>query len=317
MSAALSEFGATIGDDDREIAARKARQQRHWARERARLGFAEDMDVSAQADPAPPGIGDEGPERGVLWKLRRVYDWDGRMAERERQARIAAETDMSAERWQEYRRNWNRLLERAAEKGVHVIYMHGYESLRHELTSAAGDAFLDERTRQAIRDVLARLQADERARERVENHRDLVLARMERRREDLEFGSSWDKRPFPDREYYKAWREGVEEAVAAAEGILANRRVYGPHLDGMERSGRGGLEYALSIVREVLRDDDRHIAETLAGQHKGEDARAREERIARLLDDPEKLRERRKRLTERKAEERRRKGRYQSRGMSM
>ena len=73
--------------------------------------------VSAQADPAPPGIGDEGPERGVLWKLRRVYDWDGRMAERERQARIAAETDMSAERWQEYRRNWNRLLERAAEKG--------------------------------------------------------------------------------------------------------------------------------------------------------------------------------------------------------
>ena len=126
MSAALSEFGATIGDDDREIAARKARQQRHWARERARLGFAEDMDVSAQADPAPPGIGDEGPERGVLWKLRRVYDWDGRMAERERQARIAAETDMSAERWQEYRRNWNRLLERAAEKGVHVIYMHGY-----------------------------------------------------------------------------------------------------------------------------------------------------------------------------------------------
>ena len=195
--------------------------------------------MSAQADPAPPGIGDEGPERGVLWKLRRVYDWDGRMAERERQARIAAETDMSAERWQEYRRNWNRLLERAAEKGVHVIYMHGYESLRHELTSAA------------------------------------------------------------------------------AEGILANRRVYGPHLDGMERSGRGGLEYALSIVREVLRDDDRHIAETLAGQYKGEDARAREERIARLLDDPEKLRERRKRLTERKAEERRRKGRYQSRGMSM
>ena len=45
MSAALSEFGATIGDDDREIAARKARQQRHWARERARLGFAEGMGV--------------------------------------------------------------------------------------------------------------------------------------------------------------------------------------------------------------------------------------------------------------------------------
>ena len=68
----------------------------------------------------------------------------------------------------------------------------------------------------------------------------------------------------------------------------------------------------------MLRQDDRHLAETLAGRHKGEDQRARKDRIARLLDDPEKLRElRRQRAKRRRAGMRQRKGRYQSRGMGI
>ena len=55
-------------------------------------------------------------------------------------------------------------------------------------------------------------------------------------------------------------------------------------------------------MREVLEDDDRHLAAALAGQSEGEDIRMREERIARLLDDPEKLRELRQQRAERKAE---------------
>ena len=88
MSAALSEFGATIGDDDREIAARKARQQRHWARERARLGFAEDMGVCRhRRTRLHPASATRGRSAECSGSSRRVYDWDGRMAERERQAR--------------------------------------------------------------------------------------------------------------------------------------------------------------------------------------------------------------------------------------
>ena len=52
-------------------------------------------------------------------------------------------------------------------------------------------------------------------------------------------------------------------------------------------------------------------------QHRGEAARAREERIARLLDDPETLRELRQRRAERRKGKQQRKDRYQSRGISM
>ena len=41
-----------------------------------------------------------------------------------------------------------------------------------------------------------------------------------------------------------------------------------------------------------------HLAATLAGQHEGEDIRMREERVARLLNDPEKLRELRQQRAE-------------------
>ena len=53
---------------------------------------------------------------------------------------------------------------------------------------------------------------------------------------------------------------------------------YGIHLDCtalLEES----LGSALTRVREVLEDDDRHLAATLAGQRKGESLRMREERM--------------------------------------
>ena len=62
----------------------------------------------------------------------------------------------------------------------------------------------------------------------------------------------------------------------------------------------------------VLEDDDRHLAATLAGQRKGESHRMREERVARLLDDPEKLRELRQQRAERKAGKQQSKGRHMS-----
>ncbi len=58
--------------------------------------------------------------------------------------------------------------------------------------------------------------------------------------------------------------------------------------------------------------------EAVVGRRKGEDAAAREEGIAHILDDPEKLRELRRQYEERERREwRQRKGRYQSRSMRM
>ena len=63
------------------------------------------------------------------------------------------------------------------------------------------------------------------------------------------------------------------------------------------------------------------MAEALVSERKGDDPRRRKERIADLLDDPEKLRELHRRQIERrearKAARQRRKGRHQVRSMRM
>ena len=111
----------------------------------------------------------------------------------------------------------------------------------------------------------------------------------------------------PNHADYDNWRDYTDEVMDIAEHILADRETYGIHLDNMARRGED-LASALSRVRETLRRDDRHIAETLVRQRKGEAVRTREERVARLLDDPGKLRELRKQHAKRST------GKHQHRG---
>ena len=132
----------------------------------------------------------------------------------------------------------------------------------------------------------------------------------------LDSGWSWDERAFVDRQSYDPWRRDTEKAVEAAESLLAEPKGYGVHLQGLKRFG---LESAVTGARGILREDDRRMAEALVPERKSDDPRRREERIAALLDDPEKLRELHRRQIERgearKAARRRRKGRYQVRSM--
>ena len=235
---------------------------------------------------------------------------------------IAARTRASLARWESLRESWDRQVDRAEREGVHVIYTDGYGTLRREMNAAIrDDPYLAEGARSEIGRVIGLLDTPETIRRRVEEHRDAVLAHLENRREMLNYVSAVDQRPAPDRARYSAWRRGTDEAVAEAERELANRRVYGIHLDGLKSRGEG-LGSALSKVREVLSEDDRYMAEALVPERKGDDPRRREERIAALLDDPEKLRELHARQIERREErkaarQRRRKGRYQVRSMRM
>ena len=104
----------------------------------------------------------------------------------------------------------------------------------------------------------------------------------------------------------------TDYAVGRCEELMDDPGNYGIHLDCIALRGES-LGSALARVREVLDDDDRHLAATLAGQREGESLRIREERVARLLDDPEKLRELRQQRAERKAEKQQQsKGRHWS-----
>ena len=209
---------------------------------------------------------------------------------------------------------------RAERQGVHVIYTGDYHTLRSEMKTAARDnPYMPEEVRSEIDNVIHALGAAERARDRIVDRSVALADRLASRREVPDSEWSRDERAFVDRKAYDPWRRDTEKAVDAAERVLADRMRYGVHLQGLTLLG---LQSAVTGAREVLADDDRQMAEALVPERKGDDPRRREERIAALLDDPEKLRELHRRQIERSearkaARRRRRKGRYQVRSMRM
>ena len=279
------------------------------ATERSRLSFADDLGGTPADAGTRAAATDEVPEWAQPSRPRGAFGRDG-------QETFERSGLASLERWQKLRRQWNWKLERAGRLGVHVIYTKGFELHRQRLRSMAADAYLETRIREKIRDVLRVLEEAQARRGHVEGTRERLLALLEGHRGEPGIDGSRDGRAAPDRPDYEAWRSGTGEAVSAAEDILADPGAYATHLDAMKRSGGAGLDSALSRVREILREDDRHVVEALAGRRRGGDTAERQQGIAYILDDPEKLRELRRQYEERMRKERR-KGRYQSRSMRM
>ena len=215
------------------------------------------------------------------------------------------------ERSEELKRDWNRQVDRAAEEGVHVIYTDGYDHLHKELDTIAGDMLLDRGVKSEISAVLAQLGKAMSNRNYFDNWPKLMAGQMDRR-EALAAKAAERGVAVPDHEDYDTWRNVTDFAVGRCEGLMDDPVNYGIHLDYIALREES-LGSALTRVRDVLEDDDRHLAATLAGQRAGESLQMRDERIARLLDDPEKLRELRQQRAERKAERQQQsKGRYWS-----
>ena len=298
MTRALSALREVIRDDDKELAERQARelrrlQNRHWVGPR----FAS---IDGAPDPGQAGTTGAEPVRAAFSRLGRAI---GRLAggqdyrNRMRTATFARE---ALERSEELKRDWNRQVERAAEEGVHVIYTDGYDRLHKELDTIAGDMLLDRGIKSEISAVLAQVGKVVSNRNYFDNWPKLMAGQMDRR-EALAAKTAERGVAVPDHEDYDTWRNVTDFAVGRCEGLMDDPVNYGIHLDYIALREES-LVSALMRVRDVLEDDDRHLAATLAGQREGESLRMREERVARLLDDPEKLRELRQQRAERKTE---------------
>ena len=308
MTRALSALREVIRDDDKELAERQAHelrrlQNRHWVGPR----FAS---VDGAPDPGQAGTTGAEPVRAAFSRLGRaighlVGGWD--YHDRMRTATFARE---ALERSEELKRDWNRQVERAAEEGVHIIYTDGYDRLHKELDTIAGDMLLDRGVKSEISAVLAQLGKAMSNRNYFDNWPKLMAGQMDRH-EALAAKAAERGVAVPDHEDYDTWRNVTDFAVGRCEGLMDDPVNYGIHLDYIAHA-QESLGSALARVRDVLEDDDRHLAATLAGQHEGEDIRMREERVARLLDDPETLRELRQQRAERKAGQQQSKGRHWS-----
>ena len=315
MTRALSALREVIRVDDNELAEREARelrrlQNRHWVGPRFASddGHAPDRAraISPGAEPAGVSFSRLGRAIGYLVGGQDYHD----------QRRTETFARAALERSQVLKRDWNRQVDRAAEEGVHVIYTDGFNRLHEELDSFSQNMLLDRGVESEISAVLKQLGKAVSNRKYFDNWPKLMAGQMDRR-ETLVAAAAERGVAVPDHEDYDTWRNVTDFAVGRCEGLLDNPGRYGIHLDFIAHA-QESLDSALARVRGVLDGDDRHLAATLAGQHEGEDIRMREERIARLLDDPEKLRELRQQRAERKAEKQQQsKGRYQSLSMRM
>ena len=306
MTRALSALREVIRDDDKELAERQARelrrlQNRHWVGPR----FAS---VDGAPDPGQAGTTGAEPVRAAFSRFGRAV---GHLVggqgyhDRLRTATFAREV---LQRSQVLKRDWNRQVERAAEEGVHVIYTDGYDRLHKELDSVSKNMLLDRGVESEISTVLAQIGKVVSNRNYFDSCREHMAGQMDRR-EALVVKAAERGVAVPDLGPYDTWRDVTDFAVGRCEELMDDPGNYGIHLDYIAHA-QESLGSALARVREVLKDDDRHLAATLAGQREGESLRMREERVARLLDDPEKLRELRQQRAERKAGKQQSKGRH-------
>ena len=309
MIRALSALREAIGDDAKELAERQARelrrmQNRHWVGPRFALDDADAVDRARDMSGAAP-------VQAAFSRLgRAVGHLVGGPGYHDR-LRTATFARDALERSEELKRDWNRQVDRAAEEGVHVIYTDGYDRLHKEFDTIAGDMLLDRGVKSEISAVLAQLGKVVSNRNYFDNWPKLMAGQMDRR-EALAAKAAERGVAVPDHEDYDTWRNVTDFAVGRCEGLMDDPVNYGIHLDYIALREES-LGSALTRVRDVLEDDDRHLAATLAGQRAGESLQMRDERIARLLGDPEKLRELRQQRAERKAERQQQsKGRYWS-----
>ncbi len=305
MTGALSALREVIRVDDKELAERKERESRrlrnrHWVGPRFALEDGTALDaawtMSPSASPVQAALSHLGSAIGYLVGGQ---DYQNRL----RDARFAGQ---ALERAGKLKRDWNRHMDRAAEGGVHVIYTDGFNRLRKELDSLSQNMLLDRGVKSEINAVLAPIGKVVSNRNYFDNCREYMAARLDRR-EALEAEAAERGVAVADLGRYDTWRDVTDYAVGRCEELMDDPVNYGIHLDYIAHA-QESLGSTLARVRDVLEEDDRHLAVTLAGQREGESLRTREEHIARLLDDPEKLRELRQQRAERKA------GRQQSRG---
>ena len=309
MIRALSALREAIREDDKELAERQARELRRQ-RFLHLAGPRFTSDDSAAPDPARAMSSGAAPVRAALSRFGRGIGYlvGGQgYHDRLRTATFARE---ALERSKQLKRDWNRQVERAAEEGIHVIYTDGYDRLHEELDAVSKNMLLDRGVESEISAVLAQLNKAVSNRNYFDNWPKLMAGQMDRRGA-LEAKAAERGVAVPDHEDYDTWRNVTDFAVGRCEGLMDDPGNYGIHLDYIAHA-QESLGSALARVCNVLEEDDRHLAATLAGQHEGEDIRMREERVARLLNDPEKLRELRQQRAERKAGQQQSKGRHWS-----
>ena len=225
MIRALSALREVIGEDGNELAERKEREIRHL-RNRHWVGPRFALDDSATPDTSRTMSSGSAPVQAALAGLGRAigYFVGGRdYHDRLQTATFARE---ALERAELLKRDWNRLVKRAAEEGVHVIYTDGYDRLHKELDSISKNMLLDRGVESEISAVLAQIGKVVSNRNYFDDCREYMADRLDHR-EALVAEAAERGVAVPDLGPYDTWRDVTDFAVGRCEELMEDPGNYG------------------------------------------------------------------------------------------
>ena len=226
---ALSALREVMGVDDKELVERQARelrrqQNRRWVGPRFASNDGTTLDaaraMSPSASPVQAALSHLGNAIGYLFGGQ---DYQNQL----RDARFSRE---ALERAGKLKLDWNRQVDRAAEEGVHVIYMDGYDHLRKKLDSLSQNMLLDRGIKSEINSVLAQIGKVVSNRNYFDGCREHMAGQMDRR-EALVAKAAERGVAVPDLGRYDTWRNVTDFAVGRCEGLMDDPGNYGIHLD--------------------------------------------------------------------------------------
>ena len=204
------------------------------------------------------------------------------------------------EAYEALNRDWDRHIARADRAGIHAIYVDGCEQFGARMEALADNPDLDPALQGKVARVLAVIDEETVLRREVEDYLAAVEAKISYRENVLEVVAVDLLNEVADHHGYGEWRAEIESLAETGRNILADRGTYGDHLQSVPAGGER-MEWALQEIRETLARDDKHLAESGERERRKEQAEKRDQT----------------KKQSRKAGKRKRKVRYQSRGMRM
>ena len=157
------------------------------------------------------------------------------------------------------RQDWNSLIEDTRKAGIPLFYAKGYMDIVVRVQTIAENPDIPAKSRAPLIQVLENHQHYLSTRKQILEYPGKAQWQMDARA-SLHDVAADRENELTGVSAYPDWRHEAERLTAAGEAILSGKETYGAHLDRLV-DARMFVVRALSALREVIRVDDKELAE--------------------------------------------------------
>ena len=210
---------------------------------------------------------------GELSQLRRVIREDGEYTSQRKTPEPTSEPSDTRETveqpkpaepawmraYEALRQDWNSLIEDTRKAGIPLFYAKGYMDIVARAQTIAENPDIPAKLQAPLIQVLENHQRYLSTRKQILEYPGKAQRQMDARA-SLHDVAADRENELTGVSAYPDWRQEAERLTAAGEAILSGKETYGAHLDRLV-DARTFVVRALSALREVIRVDDKELAE--------------------------------------------------------